>query len=174
MRRIPATGAAVALAVLLADQASKAWILNVFRLPERPPVRIAPLFDLVMVWNRGISYGLFQQHEDFGRYALAGLSVAVSIGLAVWMVRSRSWLIAVAAGLLIGGALGNAIDRFVYGAVADFVLLYWIPFFPYVFNLADSAIVAGVALLLYDSLVVEGRKRPAEPGVAGSDPGAGI
>ena len=102
-----------------------------------------------MVWNRGISYGLFQQHEDFGRYALAGLSVAVSIGLAVWMVRSRSWLIAVAAGLLIGGALGNAIDRFVYGAVADFVLLYWIPFFPYVFNLADSAIVAGVALLLY-------------------------
>jgi signal peptidase II len=83
-------------------------------------------------------------------------------------------IVAVALGLLIGGALGNAIDRAVYGAVADFVLLYWIPFFPYVFNVADSAIVAGVGLLLYDSFVLEGRRRP-DPVPSGTvDPGQGL
>ncbi len=159
-------GFALAAAVFVLDQALKAWILFVFRLPERPPVRVWPLFDLVMVWNRGISYGLFQQDSDIGRYGLVVLSIVAAIGLGVWLWRSPSKLVAVALGLLIGGALGNAVDRTLYGAVADFVLLYWIPFFPYVFNLADSAIVAGVGLLLYDSLVVDGRRRPA----AGADP----
>src|SRR6476619_6916255 len=149
-------GAILAVVTLLADQASKAWILYVFRLPDRPPVRISPLFELVMVWNRGISYGLFQQHEDLGRYGLVLLSVAAAIGMGVWLARARTIVLALALGLLIG----NALDRFLYGAVADFVLLYWIPFFPYVFNVADSAIVAGVALLLYDSLVIEPRSRP--------------
>jgi signal peptidase II len=156
----------------VADQASKAWILHVFRLPERPPFRVGPLFELVMVWNQGISYGLFQQHADWGRYLLVAVSMAAAVGLTVWLWRTYSALIAVALGLLIGGAIGNAVDRLVYGAVADFVLLYWIPFFPYVFNVADSAIVAGVGLLLYDSVVVEGRKPKADPG--GADPGAGI
>lgn len=150
-------GALVALVTFLVDQASKAWILHVFRLQDRPPVRVAPLFELVMVWNRGISYGLFQQHEDWGRYALVVLSVVAAAGLAVWLMRARTMVLSLALGLLIGGALGNALDRLIYGAVADFVLLYWIPFFPYVFNVADSAIVAGVALILYDSLVLEGK-----------------
>lgn len=168
-------GASVALVAFVADQASKAWILHGLRLPERPPIRIAPLFELVMVWNRGISYGLFQQHADLGRYLLVAVSVVAAVGLSVWLMRAKSALVALALGLLIGGALGNAVDRLVYGAVADFVLLYWIPFFPYVFNVADSAIVAGVALLLYDSVLVEGRKeRSAGPGAAGVDPGAGI
>ena len=172
--RYARAGALVAVVALLMDQASKAWILHVFRLPERPPVRVGPI-ELVMVWNRGVSYGLFQQHEDWGRYLLVALSVVAAIGLAIWLRRAGSWLVAIALGLLIGGALGNAVDRVAYGAVADFVLLYWIPFFPYVFNVADSAIVAGVALLLYDSVVVEGRKaRPAGQDAAGADPGAGI
>lgn len=163
-------GALLAVVTFLADQASKAWILYVFRLPDRPPVRISPLFELVMVWNRGISYGLFQQHEDWGRYGLVLLSVAAAIGMGVWLARARTIILALALGLLIGGALGNALDRFLYGAVADFVLLYWIPFFPYVFNVADSAIVAGVALLLYDSLVIEPRSRPGpEPRSATTD-----
>jgi signal peptidase II len=153
-------GALLAVLTFLADQASKAWILYVFRLQDRPPVRVSPLFELVMVWNRGISYGLFQQHEDWGRYGLVLLSVAAAIAMGVWLARSRTIVLALALGLLIGGALGNALDRLLYGAVADFVLLYWIPFFPYVFNVADSAIVAGVALLLYDSLVIEPRSRP--------------
>ncbi len=130
-------GFLLACAIFLVDQALKAWILYVFRLPERPPVRVWPLFDLVMVWNRGISYGLFQQESDLGRWALVVLSIVAAVGLGVWLARARTMLVAVALGLLIGGALGNAVDRALYGAVADFVLLYWIPFFPYVFNLAD-------------------------------------
>lgn len=151
-------GLVLAVATFVLDQALKAWILFGLRLPESPPIRVGWLFDLVMVWNRGISYGLFQQHEDWGRYGLVILSVVAAIGLGIWLRRSNGWVLALGLGLLIGGALGNAVDRLVYGAVADFVLLYWIPVFPYVFNLADSAIVAGVGLLLYDSLVLEGRR----------------
>jgi signal peptidase II len=167
-------GLLVAVATFLLDQALKAWILYGLRLPESPPIRVGWLFDLVMVWNRGISYGLFQQHEDWGRYGLVALSVAAAIGLGVWLARNTAWIVALALGLLIGGALGNAVDRLLYGAVADFVLLYWIPVFPYVFNLADSAIVAGVGLLLYDSLVLEGRRVRVvrAPADGGTPPGA--
>ncbi|MCP8939190.1 signal peptidase II [Alsobacter sp. SYSU M60028] len=167
---LPRLGALVAVLTFLADQAVKAWVLYVFRLQDRPPVRVAPLFELVLVWNRGISYGLFQQHEDWGRYGLVAVSVVASVGLAIWLRRARHWALAVALGLLIGGALGNALDRVLYGAVADFVLLYWIPVFPYVFNVGDSAIVAGVALILYDSLVVEPKARPSSPeGMSSAD-----
>ena len=162
-------GAILAAVVLAVDQAVKAWILHVVRLPERPPIRVGPFFDLVMVWNRGISYGLFQQHEDWGRWALVALSIAACVGLSIWLGRTKVWLNGVALGLLVGGALGNALDRALYGAVADFVLLYWLPFFPYVFNVADSAIVAGVALLLYDSFFLEHRRRgQAAVGAGGS------
>lgn len=167
-------GLLVAVTTFLLDQALKAWILYGLRLPERPPIRVGWLFELVMVWNRGISYGLFQQHEDWGRYGLVALSVGAAIGLGVWLSRNTAWIVALALGLLIGGALGNAVDRLLYGAVADFVLLYWIPVFPYVFNLADSAIVAGVGLLLYDSLVLEGRRVRVvrAPADGGPSPGA--
>ena len=170
--RPPVLGALVAALVFFADQASKAWILYVLRLPERPPLRVGPLFELVMVWNRGISYGLFQQDQEWGRWGLVVFSIVAAIGLSVWLARGTGTVLAVALGLLIGGALGNAVDRALYGAVADFVLLHWIPVFPYVFNVADSAIVAGVALILYDSVFVEGRRsgRPP-PGNGRADPG---
>lgn len=168
-------GFVLAAVTFAADQATKALMLFVVGIGERPPIRVEPLFELTLVWNRGISYGLFQQHEDWGRYGLVVLSVVAAAGLSVWLWRSRTWTVCLALGLLIGGALGNAVDRLVHGAVADFVLLYWIPWFPYVFNVGDSAIVAGVALLLYDSLVLEGR-RPAkiQPDVNRADPGAHI
>ena len=153
-------GIVVAALVFVADQALKAWILFGFELPLRERVRLGPI-ELTMVWNRGISYGLFQQHEDIGRYGLVLLSLAAALFLAAWLARAQSRLVGLALGLLIGGALGNALDRVVYGAVADFILLWWIPFFPYVFNIADSAIVAGVALLLYDSLWAEARRAQA-------------
>jgi signal peptidase II len=153
-------GAFVAGVVFVTDQALKAWILFVFELPLREPVRLGPI-ELVMVWNRGISYGLLQQHEDWGCYGLILLSVVAALFLSLWLRRAPDRLVGIALGLLIGGALGNALDRVLYGAVADFILLWWISFFPYVFNVADSAIVAGVALLLYDSVVVEGRRARA-------------
>jgi signal peptidase II len=137
------------------DQAAKLWLLNVFDLGNRGIVRLLPVLDLVLTWNTGISYGLFQQDTALGRWLLLIIKVAAMALLWVWLARATSKLMAVSLGLVIGGALGNAIDRLVYGAVADFVLFHVttasFSFTWYVFNLADTAIVAGVAGLLYDS-----------------------
>jgi signal peptidase II len=157
-------GAVVALATLALDQASKLYLLFIDPLSLREPVRLAPFLDLITVWNRGISYGLFQQHTEFGRLALVGLSAVAAIGLSVWLRRVQTPLLAAALGLIVGGAVGNAIDRVAYGAVFDFVHVHVGQFSWYVFNIADAAIVAGVVGLLYDSLVLEKRRpRAAKP-----------
>jgi signal peptidase II len=148
----------VAIVTLVLDQASKLWLLFVFELPAREPVRLTPFMDLIVVWNRGISYGMFQQSTDLGRWALVVFSIAAAIGLAVWMSRTVERFLAVSLALLVGGAIGNAIDRAAYGAVFDFVHLHWGTWSWYVFNVADAAIVAGVAGLLYDSLVLDRRR----------------
>jgi signal peptidase II len=148
----------VALVTLVLDQASKLWLLFVFDLPVREPVRVAPFLDLIVVWNRGISYGLFQQHSDIGRWGLVVFSIVAAIGLSIWMSRAGERFLAVSLALLVGGAIGNAIDRAAYGAVFDFVHLHWGSWNWYVFNVADAAIVAGVAGLLYDSLVLDRRR----------------
>lgn len=140
----------LAALVFVLDQASKLWLLFVYDLPARPPVDLLPFLQLVTVWNRGISYGLMQQETDLGRWALAIFTVVAAIGLWVWSVRGATRLGAICFGLLIGGALGNGVDRFAYGAVYDFLHLHWGDFSWYVFNVADAAIVAGVAGLLYD------------------------
>ena len=145
-------GLATAIITFVADQLSKLWILFVVRLEDTGPWQLLPFMEFVMVWNRGISYGLFQQSSSVGRWALVVLSIAAAIWLSVWLRRSVRRLEAVGLGLIIGGALGNVIDRIVYGAVADFVHLHWGTFSWYVFNIADAAIVVGVAALLYDSL----------------------
>lgn len=154
-------GVIAALATLVADQAVKQWLLWGFDLPRRGTVALTPFFDLVLAWNTGISYGWFQNEGAFGQAVLIAVKAIAVVIMAVWMARSQSLLAALALGLIIGGAIGNAIDRFVYGAVVDFALFHlsvggrtynW-----YVFNLADVAIVAGVVGLLYDSFV----SRPA-------------
>src|SRR3569833_253125 len=138
------------------DQASKLYLMFVYELPQRPPIRLGPFFDFVFVRNKGISYGLFQTEGPLGQWVLLGIKTAAVIALAVWLTRTRDRLTAVALGLIIGGAVGHAIDRLAYGWVFDFVYFHvrtatWL-FNLYVFNLADVAIVAGVAGLLYDSL----------------------
>jgi signal peptidase II len=123
------------------------------------------------VWNRGISYGLFQQETEVGRWALLAISLAAAVGLSVWMARAGSRLLAASLGLIVGGAVGNAIDRIAYGAVFDFVHFHVGSFSWYVFNIADAAIVAGVMGLVYDALV--GDKRPAghaDPGIRPAKP----
>ncbi|PVB63234.1 signal peptidase II [Labrenzia sp. 011] len=142
----------VALAGLVLDQATKLWLVHGFGLAENGPVQLLPAVDIVLVWNRGISYGLFQQHSDLGRWLLAGLTVVVTVGLWVWSSRCHSRLVALSLALVIGGALGNGIDRLAFGAVVDFVHFHLGSFSWYVFNLADVWIVAGVAGLLYDSV----------------------
>ena len=140
--------AAIACAI---DQASKLWLLNVFDLANRGIVHLAPFLDFVLAWNTGISYGLFPQESDFGRYVLLALKAGAVLVLWLWLARAELRLTALALGLIIGGAIGNAVDRLAYGAVADFVHFHVGGFSWYVFNLADAAIVVGVAGLLYDS-----------------------
>jgi signal peptidase II len=115
-----------------------------------------------VVWNKGVSYGLFQQEGGIGRWLLVALSLAAALGLSVWMTRTGSRLLATALGLIAGGALGNAIDRAAYGAVFDFVHLHAGAWSWYVFNIADAAIVAGVVGLILDSVLPE--RRPGLPG----------
>ncbi len=146
-----------ALVTLVLDQASKTWLLHVFDLARRGTVKVTPFFDLWLAWNIGISFGWLQSDSQAAQIALMAVKAIAVVALAIWMARSRTLLATVALGLIIGGAIGNGIDRLVYGAVVDFALFHieiggntynW-----YVFNLADVAIVAGVAALLYDSLL---------------------
>ena len=148
-------GLAAALVTLVLDQATKLWLLFGLDLPLREPVRLAPFLDLIVVWNRGISYGLFQQNSELGRWLLIVVSLVAALGLALWIRRTSGRLLAVALGLIIGGALGNVVDRFAYGAVFDFIHVHVGSFSWYVFNVADAAIVAGVFGLLYDSFVLD-------------------
>lgn len=148
-------GALCALVTLVLDQASKLWLLRVADLEHRQPLVLAPFVELVAVWNRGISYGLFQISGDAWRMVLIAGSLAAAALLAVWIWRAQSRLLAAALGLIAGGAVGNAVDRVAYGAVFDFVHIHVGSFSWYVFNIADAAIVAGVATLLYDSLLGE-------------------
>jgi signal peptidase II len=157
-------GLITAVITAVADQASKLWLLLGFDMEAKQRVEIAPFLDLVMVWNKGISYGLFQQEGVLGQWVLLLIKIAAVLFLWVWLARSESRLTALSLGLILGGAIGNAVDRMIHGAVADFVLLHlttetW-SFNWYVFNLADVAIVAGVVGLLYESLVGKSQKRP--------------
>jgi signal peptidase II len=147
-------GLATALAVLVIDRVNKHWLVDQYDLARRGAVELTGFLDLVMVWNRGVSYGLLQQDGDAGRYALVGLALALSAVLVVWLARTASAFVALGLGLVIGGALSNPIDRLVWGAVADFYRLHAWGYSWYVFNLADAAIVAGAAILLYSSFDV--------------------
>jgi signal peptidase II len=150
-------GIVAAVGTVVLDQASKTWLLHVFDIAHRGAVKVTPFFDLVLAWNIGISFGWLQNDSQAAQIALMLVKAAAMVALAIWMARSQTLLATLALGLIIGGAVGNAIDRLAYGAVVDFALFHieiagntynW-----YVFNLADVAIVAGVAALLYDSVV---------------------
>jgi signal peptidase II len=155
-------GLGIAALVLLADQAHKAWMLYVYDIGAKGTVALAPFFDLVLVWNQGVSYGLLAQRTELGRWGLILFAVAAAIALVFWLARTTSPLAAAGIGLIIGGAVGNAVDRMVYGAVADFFSLHAFGFEWYVFNIADTAIVAGVIGLLYESLF-RGHKKVSNP-----------
>ncbi len=144
-------GLVLGLAAFALDRGFKYWMLSVIRFAPHSKVEVTGFFDLVMVWNRGISYGLFQQDSLWGQRLLLGLTLVIIAGLFLWLTRAGNRVLAAGLGLIGGGALSNAHDRFFYGAVADFFSFHAAGFYWYVFNLADVAIVAGVALLLYDT-----------------------
>ena len=142
---------AAALVVVAVDQLTKAWILGPFDLPDRGMVEVLPILRLTMVWNHGVSFGLFGGHGDVGRWALVAFETGVALALAIWARRGERPLLALGLGLVMGGAIGNVIDRARFGAVTDFIDVTALHF-PWVFNVADSAINIGVALLLWDAL----------------------
>jgi signal peptidase II len=153
---LSAFGLSIAVLACAIDQASKFWLLYAFDLPSRPHVAQMPFVDLLLTWNTGISYGLFPQQGPLGQWGLLAFKVAAVAFLWGWLARAPSRLTAAALGLIIGGAVGNAVDRLHWPGVLDFVLFHietasW-SFRWYVFNLADVAIVAGVFGLLYESL----------------------
>src|SRR6516225_6797189 len=152
-----ALGLAVAVAAAVLDQACKLWLIFVTDLGSQGPIALTPFLDLVLTWNTGISYGLFPQEGPLGQWALLAIKVIAAVLLWIWLARASSRLTAVALGLIIGGAIGNAIDRLHWPGVMDFVLFHveasGFQFRWFVFNFADAAIVAGVAGLLYESLL---------------------
>lgn len=148
----------LALAVIVVDQAVKAWIVDGLQLPIIATTPLLGPLHLTMVWNRGVSFGFLRADHDVMRWLLVAFSVIVAVMLAGWARRAERAPSALGLGLVMGGAVGNAIDRARFGAVVDFVDVTRL-MFPWVFNIADSAITVGVVLLLLDSLR---RERPAE------------
>jgi signal peptidase II len=142
----------VAAITFVVDQVHKWWMILGYGIEAKERVRVLPFLDLVYVINKGVSFGSLAGETMRWQVALAIFAVVVSIGLTIWLARGvDSKLLAVSVGLLIGGALGNALDRLLLGGVADFFLLHAFGWSWYVFNIADVAIVAGVVGLLYDS-----------------------
>ncbi|TCT06005.1 signal peptidase II [Aquabacter spiritensis] len=152
-------GILVAFLVLILDQGSKTAVLSWSDNWTQPTYRVTPFLDFVYLWNTGISYGLFPQ-GDAGRWVLLIIKLAAALLFAAWLARTDRRLEALALGLLIGGAIGNAVDRLVYGAVFDFISFHAFGYHWYVFNIADVAVVVGVVLLLYDALFVRASKTP--------------
>lgn len=152
-------GSLFALAALAIDQGSKLAVLHGVDFGPDGIVKVTPFLDIVWAWNTGISYGLFSLGAE-GWWVLGGVKVAAALLFWLWLARTDNRPEAAALGLLIGGALGNAIDRAAYGAVFDFVSLHAFGFYWYVFNLSDVAIVAGVGVLLYASFFGSAAKSP--------------
>jgi signal peptidase II len=166
--RWPRLGFSLAAAVIALDQLTKWIVLGplAFSPPECRTMRVgcgaielSPIFDLTMVWNRGVSFGLFQADSGLGRWLLVAFALAVAAALGLWLARTRRPFAAIALGLVIGGAVGNLIDRARFGAVVDFLDFSGL-YFPWVFNVADAAINVGAAFLVLE-IVLDRRGRPS-------------
>jgi signal peptidase II len=155
------------VATLFADQANKLWLIFIYGIEARQPVRLAPFFDVVYARNPGISYSLLRADTAAERLGLLILTLAATAFLCVWLWRARTKSAALGLGFIVGGALGNALDRLAYGYVADFYYFHAGSFSWYVFNLADTAIVAGALLLICDSFLPS--KKPPETGRAAGE-----
>lgn len=157
---------AIAALVFGLDQASKLWVVDRLDLPAKGRIEVLdPWFNLVMAWNQGVNFGLFDLGLG-GRGVLVALALAIVAGIVWWIRGARGWAAAIGGGLVIGGALGNVVDRIRWGAVADFVNMSCCGLNnPYAFNIADAAIFAGIAtLLLFGAEPQPGRARGRDGG----------
>lgn len=151
-------GLLIAAIILLLDQATKVYVLEWLMQPPQA-IPVTSFFALVLTWNRGMSFGMLNMDAAWVPWVLGGVTIAVTIVLIVWLTRTRRWPTALGLALVIGGALGNLIDRVLYGAVVDFILLHYEGWRWPAFNVADTAITLGVIALLWDSLFA-GRESP--------------
>jgi len=155
-------GCSALLAVFAADQGSKFAIVHGFVAEGQPPLFLTPFLDLQLEWNRGISFSLLPQDSSAGIGLLLAFTLATAALLGAWLWRTRAPLVGLGLGAIIGGALGNACDRWAYGAVVDFLDLHAFGRHFFVFNVADAAINIGVALLIWDGIFGRsGESRPA-------------
>ncbi len=143
--------AGIGALILALDQISKVWVLGVLS-AARPAIEVTSFLNIVLVWNRGISFGLFDRESDWQPWFLVGLSLVIVAGLLVWLRTARGRWTALAVALVAGGAIGNAVDRVRLGAVVDFVDFHTGGWHFAAFNVADAAITCGVAVLLAVSL----------------------
>jgi signal peptidase II len=146
-------GLILALVVLVADQGSKYWVLHGAHLWDGHVLTLLPVLNFVLVWNHGITFGMFMSQGNTGRVILAAVALCVVAALLTWLWRAERWLTTLAIGAIAGGAVGNVADRLVHGAVVDFIQAHIGPYSWYVFNVGDSAIVCGVAVLMLESLL---------------------
>lgn len=144
-------GFIIALIVFSIDRLSKWWFIDIFKLPIKGTVEIFNIFDVVMVWNRGVSFGFLSASDDVGRWALVGLNLIIVTVLIYWLKSAKNYNLSGAIGLIIGGACGNIYDRVKFGAVADFFQFHWEDWYFAVFNFADSFIFIGAMLLIFNS-----------------------
>lgn len=155
-------GLAVAFTILVADQLSKFAIISLARLPERGRIDLLPILDFTWVENRGVSLGMLTASSDTQRWLLVALTGAISCGVAVWLWRERRRWDVFALGLVLGGAIGNLLDRIRYGYVADFIDLHIGEFRPFlVFNISDAAITIGVVILLLRAFLIGDKREPS-------------
>jgi signal peptidase II len=159
-------GVPLILALIALDQLSKAWVVgnpafNAMACLQDPNacggVEVSGIFDISMTWNRGVSFGALQA-EGLARWGLFGMIAVIAVGFTLWLFRAERWMTALALALVVGGAVGNLIDRARFGAVVDFLDFRGL-YFPWIFNVADACISVGAAALLLDQLLA-GRKQP--------------
>jgi len=151
-RPLVGLGLAVCGVSIVLDQISKWLFLDIVQ-SANGHIEVTGFFNLVMVWNRGVSFGMFSNHAELGRWGLSALALAIAIGLFFWLRKAEHRMLATALGLVMGGAVGNVIDRVRFGAVFDFLDLHVAGYHWPAFNVADSAIVVGVGLILLDGLL---------------------
>lgn len=150
-------GLGLALIIIGLDQASKIWIVEQVMQPPRI-IEVTPFFNLVMGWNYGVSFGMFNQNSPWNAWVLSAIALAIVIVLLLWLRKADKGLVVLALGMIIGGALGNVIDRVRFGAVADFLDFHVAGYHWPAFNVADSGITVGAALLVLDALFAKSEK----------------
>jgi lipoprotein signal peptidase len=156
--KLTSFGIIAALAVVAIDQLTKWWIVDVIDLPALRQIVLLPVLNFTWVKNTGVTFGLLTGFGQWSYLALAAVALAVVVALGMWLRRAESRLVAIALGAIVGGAISNVIDRLRFGYVIDFIHAHIGAWSWYVFNLADAAIVCGVAALVLDSLLPRARR----------------